>query len=66
MREPTRGECEKRFPRLLVDQSWKLFPVVDRFERRIGFTAIYEVGGRTFATPVFATTGETEAAGEGK
>lgn len=58
MSEPTREECERVFPQLRVDAHWQLLPVVNSAQRRIGFAAIYEVGARTFVTPVFDSSCE--------
>ena len=53
MNEPTREECERMFLHLKGDPMWQLKPVVDGNGVRVGYTALYTAGGRTFATPVF-------------
>jgi hypothetical protein len=53
VREPTRDECERRFPQLKVDANWELHPVVGQDGDHVGFVCIYYVDARCFATRVF-------------
>lgn len=49
MNEPTREECECRFPILKGDPAWRLWPTVGRNQQPNGYAAEYSTGSRTFA-----------------
>jgi len=53
MNEPTRDECERKFPQLKLDPLWRMLPVLGQDGDHIGFVCIHYVGARCFATPVF-------------
>lgn len=65
MREPKREYVETLFPQLHVDQNWEMMPAQNRNGDHIGFVAIYKVGLREFATPVFTRAEALAAGGEG-
>lgn len=66
MREPTRAECEQRYPILRGDPAWRLWPTVGRNQQPNGFAAEYRAGGRVFDIVITERTWpELAAGGEG-